>query len=229
MNYNYPSIGQASVKLLEHAGYEVVLANADCCGRPMISKGLLDEAKIRAEANIDALAGYVKQGFPIIGTEPSCILTFRDEYPELIKTENAKLVGENSYMIDEFLSMLHKKGDLNLNFTSNKKQILFHGHCHQKSLIGTAASLEVLNLPANYEAQLINAGCCGMAGSFGYQTENYEVSMDMAELSLQPRVRQADAGEAIAACGTSCRHQIQHGSGLNAKHPTSLLRERCQV
>ena len=228
MNYNYPSIGQASVKLLEHAGYEVVLANADCCGRPMISKGLLDEAKIRAEANIDALAGYVKQGFPIIGTEPSCILTFRDEYPELIKTENAKLVGDNSYMIDEFLSMLHQKGELNLNFTTNKKQILFHGHCHQKSLIGTSASLAVLNLPANYEAQLINAGCCGMAGSFGFEKEHYDISMQIGEQALFPAINHSDDDCEIAVTGVSCRQQVEHGTDRKPRHIAEILAEALQ-
>ena len=125
MNYNYPNIGIATVQLLEAAGYNVILSNTACCGRPMISKGLLNEAKKQAQTNIDILSNYVREGFPIIGCEPSCILSFRDEYPELIKTEDAKLVAENSYMIDEFLAMLNKAGELNLKFSALDKKYYF--------------------------------------------------------------------------------------------------------
>ena len=146
----------------------------------------------------------------------------------MIKTENAKLVGDNSYMIDEFLSMLHQKGELNLNFTTNKKQILFHGHCHQKSLIGTSASLAVLNLPANYEAQLINAGCCGMAGSFGFEKEHYDISMQIGEQALFPAINHSDDDCEIAVTGVSCRQQVEHGTDRQPRHIAEILAEALQ-
>ena len=223
MNYNYPKIGIATVQLLEAAGYNVILSNTGCCGRPMISKGLLNDAKKQAQANIEILSNYVRQGFPIIGCEPSCILSFRDEYPELIKTEDAKLVAENSYMIDEFLAMLNKTGELNLKFSALNKKILFHGHCHQKSLIGTTASLEVLNLPENYKAELINSGCCGMAGSFGFEKEHYDISMQIGEQALFPAINGSDEQYEITVMGVSCRQQIEHGTARYPRHLAEVL------
>lgn len=223
MNYNYPNIGIATVQLLEAAGYNVILSNTACCGRPMISKGLLNDAKKQAQTNIEILSNYVRQGFPIIGCEPSCILSFRDEYPELIKTEDAKLVAENSYMIDEFLAKLNKAGELNLKFSALDKKILFHGHCHQKSLIGTAASLELLNLPENYKAELINSGCCGMAGSFGFEKEHYDISMQIGEQALFPAINGSDEQYEIAVMGVSCRQQVEHGTTRHPRHLAEVL------
>ena len=131
-------------------------------------------------------------------------------------------------MIDEFLSMLHQKGELNLHFTTNKKQILFHGHCHQKSLIGTSASLAVLNLPANYEAQLINAGCCGMAGSFGFEKEHYDISMQIGEQALFPAINNSDDDCEIAVTGVSCRQQVEHGTDRKPRHIAEILAEALQ-
>ena len=177
MNYNYPEIGIAAVELLEAAGYRVQLANAECCGRPMISKGMLEEAAAQARYNVDRLHAFADQGVPIIGCEPSCLLTFRDEYPEFCQDERARKVAEHGYMIDEFLAMLHEKGELDLEFAPLEKKVLFHGHCHQKSLVGTEPSLTALRLPPGYEVELINSGCCGMAGSFGFEKEHYDISM----------------------------------------------------
>ena len=161
--------------------------------------------------------------------EPSCVFTIKDELPALLPGEKSQRLAEHVQMIDEYMLNEHSQGELNLKFKkSGAGKILLHGHCHQKAFNSMDATVSLME-NAGIEVETIPSSCCGMAGSFGYQSENYDVSMDMAELSLLPRVRQADAGEAIAACGTSCRHQIQHGSGLNAKHPISLLREMCQV
>ena len=229
MNYNYPEIGIAAVELLEAAGYRVQLANAQCCGRPMISKGLLDEAAAHARYNVDLLHAFADQGVPIIGCEPSCLLTFRDEYPEFCRDDRthakARKVAEHSYLIDEFLAMLHDKGELELEFTNRSKKVLFHGHCHQKSLVGTAPSLTALRLPPGYEVELINAGCCGMAGSFGFEKEHYDVSMTIGEQALFPAIRDKGAEWEVAVMGVSCRQQVEQGTGRPARHLAEVLRD----
>ena len=229
MNYNYPEIGKAAVELLEAAGYRVQLANAQCCGRPMISKGMLDEAAAHARYNVDLLHAFADQGVPIIGCEPSCLLTFRDEYPEFCRDDRAHAkackVAEHSYLIDEFLAMLHDKGELELEFSNRSKKVLFHGHCHQKSLVGTAPSLTALRLPPGYEVELINAGCCGMAGSFGFEKEHYDVSMTIGEQTLFPAIRDKDAEWEVAVMGVSCRQQVEQGTGRTARHLVEVLRD----
>ena len=189
MNYNYPEIGIAAVEVLEAAGYSVELVNGGCCGRPMISKGLLDQAREQANANIDALYAYAERGIPIVGCEPSCLLTLRDEYPEFIADDRAGTVAENSFLIDEFLSRAHSAGKLDLEFSALNKKVMFHGHCHQKAISGTGDSMFVLNMPPGYEAELINAGCCGMAGSFGFEKEHYDISMQIGGPVPVPRDR----------------------------------------
>jgi len=225
MNYNYPQVGKAAVELLEAAGLNVVLANGGCCGRPMISKGMLDEASARARETVDLLYPYAEQGIPIIGCEPSCLLTFRDEYPELVKNEKSAKVAENSYMIDEFLTMLAEKEELKLRFKDTGKKILFHGHCHQKSLVGTDSSLAALRLPPGNQVELINAGCCGMAGSFGFEKEHYQVSMDIGEYALFPAVNAKGPEWEVAVMGVSCRQQIEHGTGRPTRHLVEVLRD----
>ena len=225
MNYNYPEIGIAAVELLEAAGYRVQLANAECCGRPMISKGLLDEAAAYARYNIDRLYAFADQGVPIIGCEPSCLLTFRDEYPEFCQDERAAKVADHSYMIDEFLAMLQEKGELDLVFTSLEKKVLFHGHCHQKSLVGTGPSMAALRLPPGYQVELINSGCCGMAGSFGFEKEHYDISMAIGEQVLFPTIRESGPEWEVAVMGVSCRQQVEHGTGRPARHLVEILRD----
>ena len=225
MNYNYPEIGQAAVAVLEAAGYRVVLANAGCCGRPMISKGLLDEAAASARRNVDLLYDFAQQGIPIVGCEPSCLLTFRDEYPELVKDEKARTVAEHSFLIDEFLVRLKERGELNLPFKPLPKKVLFHGHCHQKALVGTASSLAALRLPPGYQVELVNAGCCGMAGSFGFEKEHYDVSMKIGGQALFPAVQAKGADWEVAVMGVSCRQQIEHGTGRRARHLVEVLRD----
>ncbi|MCY4367149.1 MAG: FAD-binding protein [Chloroflexi bacterium] len=225
MNYNYPEIGIAAVEVLEAAGYRVQLAEAECCGRPMISKGMLEDAASFARYNVDRLYPFADQGVPIIGCEPSCLLTFRDEYPEFCRDERAVKVAEHSFLIDEFLAMLHERGELDLEFTDLKKKVLFHGHCHQKSLVGTAPSMAALKLPPGYEVELINSGCCGMAGSFGFEKEHYDISMSIGEQVLFPTIRERGADWEVAVMGVSCRQQVEHGTGRPARHLVEVLRD----
>ena len=225
VEYNYPEVGQAATQLLEAAGFEVVLVARECCGRPAISKGQLDIGTTFAQHNIRLLAPYARQGVPILGIEPSCILTLREDYLDLVPGEEASLVAQHVLTIDEFLFQLHQKGELELEFTSAPKQLLFHGHCHQKALVGSAPTLAVLRLPSGYQVQEIASGCCGMAGSFGYEAEHYEVSMQIGSQRLFPAVQAAAADVDIVANGISCRQQIQHATGRQARHLVEVLWE----
>jgi len=225
LNYNDPQIGIATVKILATAGYETILPDKRCCGKPMISKGMLEKAIENARYNIEHLSKYAEQGYPIVGCEPSCMLTIRDDYPELIDDERAKLVAENTYTIEEFLFMLHENGELNLDFNGNRKKILLHGHCYQKALVGTAPALEILKLPPGYEVEEIDSGCCGMAGAFGYEKEHYEVSMGIGEMRLFKAINSQTGEFEVVASGTSCRQQIVDGTGKRAKHPVEVLAE----
>ena len=229
MNYNYPQVGMAAVEVLEGAGFRVVLANSSCCGRPMISKGLLDKSKAHAQRNVDMLYSYAEQGIPIVGCEPSCLLTLRDEYPDLLRQgeahEKAKLVAANSYLIDEFLAMLQDRGELSLEFTDARKKVLFHGHCHEKALVGTRHSIAALKLPPGYQVEEVNSGCCGMAGSFGYEKEHYDISMAVGRERLFPAVQAKDEDWEVAVMGISCRQQIEHGTGRKARHLVEVLRD----
>jgi Fe-S oxidoreductase len=224
MTYNQPSIGRAAVKVLRAAGYSPILVERrKCCGRPLISKGLLKEAKANAGHNIDLLAPYAEAGIPIIGTEPSCLLTLRDEYPELADDPRAGIVAENSFLIEEFIARLQDEGKLNLQFNGNKPdKVLVHGHCHQKALVGTGPTLRMLRL-MGCEVKEVDSGCCGMAGSFGFEVEHYDISMKIGNLRLLPAVRAASPTTAIAAAGISCRQQIAHGAGRVARHPIEIL------
>ena len=225
MNYNYPEIGIACVEVLEAAGFEVELVNAGCCGRPMLSKGLVKEAAQQARDNIDRLYALVEQAIPIVGCEPSCLLTLRDEYPELLQDERAQAVAQGSYLIDEFLAMLQEQGRLELAFQDVPKQIMFHGHCHQKSLVGTASSILVLGLPPGFEVELIDSGCCGMAGSFGFEKEHYEISMKIGEQALFPAINAKGPEWEVAVMGVSCRQQVEHGTNRRPRHLVEVLRD----
>ena len=225
MNYNYPGVGKAAVALLEAAGFKVELADAPCCGRPMISKGMLDAAAANAAHNVSLLHAYAGQGIPIIGCEPSCLLTLRDEYPQLVPGPEAHTVAQHSYLIDEFLVKLRAEGRLELEFNDLEKKVLFHAHCHQRSLAGTAPSLDALRLPPGYQVELVNAGCCGMAGSFGYEKEHYDLSMTIGAQALFPAVNAKGPDWEVAVMGVSCRQQIEHGTGRNARHLAEVLAE----
>ena len=225
MNYNYPDVGRAAVALLEAAGLKVELADAPCCGRPMISKGMLDAAAAHAVHNVALLHAYAGQGIPIIGCEPSCLLTLRDEYPQLAPGPESAAVASNSFLIDEFLVKLKAEGRLGLEFGALEKKVLFHAHCHQRSLAGTASSLNALRLAPGYQVELVNAGCCGMAGSFGYEKEHYELSMTIGGQALFPAVKAKGPEWEVAVMGVSCRQQIEHGAGRPARHLAEVLAE----
>ncbi len=222
-DYNEPQVGIATTELLESLGYRVVLAEKVCCGRPMISKGMLGKAKENARVNVERLYQFAKDGIPILGTEPSCLLTLRDEYPDLLGTEESRIVAENTYLLEELIVKLQREGKLNLEFKETEEKVLFHGHCHQKAAIGTAASVEALSLVPGLKVEVVDSGCCGMAGAFGYEKEHYEVSMDIGERSLFPTVR-ANPESRIAITGFSCRHQVQDGTNRKAEHVVEILR-----
>jgi FAD/FMN-containing dehydrogenase/Fe-S oxidoreductase len=229
ITYNEPEIGKAAVRILEAAGFEVrLIKDRMCCGRPLISKGFLDEARQNADHNVVRLSPFAADGVPIIGLEPSCIATFRDEYPAILRSEAARQVANASFFIEEFLARLAQRGDLNLPLASleMQQQILLHGHCYQKSYDTSSALVEMVKLLPDTEVEEIPSGCCGMAGSFGYEKEHYEVSMACGEERLFPAVRAASQATIIAAAGTSCRAQILEGTGRQAVHPILLLAGR---
>jgi Fe-S oxidoreductase len=221
-NYNTPNVAIAATRFLEKSGYRVLLADKKCCGRPMISKGMLSQAKENAAWNVDKLAPYADKATPIIGLEPSCLLTLRDEYPDFLRTEAAKKVAENSFLLEEFVIREQKAERLRLNATGNHKKVLLHGHCHQKALVGTAPTIAMLKA-AGYEVSEVDSGCCGMAGSFGFEKEHYELSTKIGNRRLAPAVKAAAADVEIVAPGISCRQQIEHLAGRKAKHPAELL------
>ena len=225
MNYNYTNIGIAATEVLELAGFRVILANPVCCGRPMLSKGLMAKAAENARQNVDLLYEHAKNDTPIIGCEPSCLLSLRDEYPELVPGEKSATVARNSYLIDQFLAQLAESDDLGLDFNKTAKKVLFHGHCHQKALAGTGTALRTLRLPPNYQVEDVNAGCCGMAGAFGYEKEHYDISMSIGDMTLFPAVRAKDDSWEVAVSGVSCRQQVESGTGRPARHIIEVLRD----
>lgn len=226
VNYNEPHIGIAAVEVLERAGFRVILAEPRrCCGRPFISKGMLRAAKAAAKYNVAHLAKYADRGWPIVGCEPSCLLSFRDDYLDLVDDERAERVARHTYLIDEFLAKLHDEGRLRLPFNRLEKTLKLHGHCHQKALTGAGATLAALNMVPGYTVTLLNTGCCGMAGSFGYEREHYDLSLKIGEDRLFPAIRASDETVEFVAPGTSCRHQIADGTGRWARHPIEAIRD----
>jgi len=224
--YSEPQVAIAATLILEKAGYRVRLVeDTVCCGRPLISKGFLRKAQHNARQNIAVLSRYVEQGIPVVGLEPSCVLTFRDEYPDLVDDARAEALGRGSFLLEEFLVNRADRGELHLEFTDTSRTILVHGHCQQKALVGVSPTLRVLNLPPNYRAMPIDAGCCGLAGSFGYEKEHYALSMDIGAERLFTAIRNAAPGVEIVASGTSCRQQILHGTGRRARHWAEVLAE----
>jgi FAD/FMN-containing dehydrogenase/Fe-S oxidoreductase len=225
MTYNYPQIGQAATELLERLGFEVLLVPKACCGRPMISKGLAEEARACASRNVEVLKPYVDRGIPVVGCEPSCLLTLRDEYPDLLQGEGVQRLALNSFLIEEFLDHLQASGNLSLKTIPTGRKVLLHGHCHQKAHIGTGALNRCLQRLGGFEVVEIDSGCCGMAGSFGFEAEHYRLSMEIGQRRLFKAVRSERADAEVAASGVSCRQQIEHGTGRRARHPVELLNE----
>ena len=226
-NFNDTDIGIKAVQLLTRLGYEVVIPKHIDSGRTYLSKGLLRKAKTIAIKNVNYLKDIISDKSPLIGIEPSAILSFRDEYPELVGDklkDIATELGKNALMIDEFLKREIENGNITKEqFTDKEQKIKLHGHCQQKAVASTDPTKFLLSFPKNYSVEEISSGCCGMAGSFGYEKEHYEVSMKMGELVLFPAVREAGENVLISASGTSCRHQIKDGTGKQALHPVEIL------
>ncbi len=226
-NYNDTHIGIKAVELLTRLGYRVEMPVHPDSGRAHFSKGLLMPARKLARENVRIFRDLVSAETPLLGIEPSAILGFRDEYPKLVEPtdrEAARELGRHALLIDEFLAAEIQKGNIGPDaFTKQPKRVLLHGHCHQKALSSVDTSAWILGLPENYSVEVIPSGCCGMAGSFGYEKEHYDVSMQIGELVLFPAVRKAAGDTVIAAPGTSCRHQIADGTGRKALHPVEVL------
>ncbi len=228
-NYNDTEMGIVTLKLLFSLGYEVKIIAHKESGRTFLSKGLLDKAKKIATENVTIFENIVNENCVLVGLEPSAILSFRDEYPELLRgemQEKARKLAKNVFTFEEFLAKELDKGNINENqFTNESKTLKLHGHCHQKSISSLVPSKKILSLPKNYSVQIIPSGCCGMAGSFGYEKEHYEVSMQIGELVLFPAIRKMEENNLIVAAGTSCRHQIFDGTKRKALHPAQILWE----
>ena len=227
-DYYHPEVGKAAVDVLEALGYRVVsVERTACCGRPAVSKGLLSKAKQWARQNVDALLPYAERGIPIVGTEPSCLLTFRDEYPDLLQDEASKTVASQSFLLDELISKLAREDEsvAALFRDDLEREVVLHAHCHQKAIVGPEPTLETLRLVPGYKVRLIETSCCGMAGSFGFEKEHYDVSKAMGSLRLFPEVEAASPDAAIAITGVSCRQQIGHFTSRRPRHAVELLAE----
>lgn len=226
-NYLDVEIGKKAIMLLDRLGYEVMEVNHPGSGRPYLSKGLLKEARELARKNVTIFYPLINGDHPLLGLEPSAILSFRDEYIDLLRggeQEQARKIAENTFMIEEFLSKEIDSGSIKAEDLSQEKmKVLVHGHCHQKALSSMTPTMKILKTAMNVEVQMIPSGCCGMAGSFGYEKEHFDVSMQIGELVLFPKVRAANEGTIVLASGTSCRHQIKDGTGKKAKHLVEIL------
>ncbi len=225
-NYDV-QLGKDTYNLLTKLGYTVLTVDNADSGRAQISKGFLSQAKKLANTNINLFKDLVSEEIPLVGIEPSAILTFRDEYLRLFDSVAiAEKLSENVFTIEEFISNEIEKGCITENhFRESEKNIKIHTHCHQKALSNQKATFTMLNIPKNYNVTILNTGCCGMAGSFGYEKEHYKISMQIGETSVFRKIRNLDNNVEISVSGTSCRHQIYDGTKREGKHPVSLLLE----
>jgi Fe-S oxidoreductase len=229
--FSEPSVGSAAIELLEMAGWRVRFEATGCCGRASLSKGLVDQARRMAEGMADRLGAAAAGGMPIVGVEPSCLLTLRDEYLALLPDDpRARVVAAATRLPEELLTeaiatrtLIVPEGN-----SLNGRRILFHGHCHQKAVVGTASTMALLRSIPGAEVLEVDAGCCGMAGSFGFEAEHYQMSMRIGELRLFPAIRAEARDTIIAATGVSCRQQIAHGTGRPALHPLEIIRQVAQ-
>ena len=225
MSYHQTEVGISAVELLESCGYEVILAKAGCCQRPKISHGFLRKAKIAGEKTLRNLDAYIQQGLKVVVCEPGCCSALVDDLPDLIDDEQlGQRIKENVMMIDEFLYSQIQRGELNCSFSSPFTNVLIHGHCHQKALFGTTAMKRLLDRVPEMTVEEVDSGCCGMAGSFGYEKEHYDLSMQIGEERLFPALRSRSNGAAVVACGFSCRHQIADGTDASPLHWTQTIR-----
>jgi Fe-S oxidoreductase len=226
-NYNEVELGKKTVLLLNELGYGVKIPSQIISGRSYISKGMLAFAKKLAQTNVSLLHEKISAEHPFIGIEPSAILSFRDEIPQLVEENqraDALKLKENCLLIDEFLLREIKAGRIDkAAFTDKSEKIVLHGHCHQKSIAGISSTRQVLAFPANYEVELLPTGCCGMAGSFGYEKKHYPLSQQIAKLVLYPRLLASKRNTIIAMNGTSCRHQIKDGIDKEGFHTAEIM------
>jgi Fe-S oxidoreductase len=226
--FTEPSVGRSAIELLELAGWRVRLESAGCCGRASLSKGLVDQARRMAAGMADRLGEAAASGVPIVGAEPSCLLTLRDEYSALLPGDpRAQALAAATRLPEELLVAAIAEGRLILPPENGLRgrRVLFHGHCHQKALAGTTATMALLRSIPGADVIEVDAGCCGMAGSFGFEAEHYELSMSIGALRLFPAVRAEAEETIIAATGVSCRQQIAHGTGRMARHPLEVIRD----
>lgn len=232
-NYNDTHIGIKAIELLNSLGYEVLIPDITESGRTYISKGLIRTAKRIANRNIDHLKGIITPETPLIGIEPSAILSFRDEYPDLATDQNrgaSLAIAQNALLFEEFfMREVRAEKIFKDRFTRDKRVLKLHGHCQQKAVASTGATKEMLSFPENYTIAEIPSGCCGMAGSFGYEREHYDLSMKVGELVLFPEIRRTPDEITLVAPGTSCRHQIYDGTGRRALHPVEVMWEACML
>jgi len=226
-NFHDVDVGITFIRLVHSLSYEVKVIDHEISGRTFLSKGLLRKARKIALRNKHIFSGIVSAEVPLVGLEPSAILSFRDEYPDLVGTGNREASQELAHHVllyDEFIVREMDAGRITSDqFTQQIMQIKLHGHCHQKALASVENSVKMLSLPVNYQVEEIKSGCCGMAGAFGYEKEHYDISMKVGELILFPEIRKTHSATYIAAPGTSCRHQIADGTGRKAYHPVELL------
>jgi len=228
-NYTEVDLGISTISLLSRLGFKVKVVQHPESGRAFLSKGLVKKAKKLAEQNVKIFSSLIDKNNPLVGIEPSAILSFRDEYPDLVSgelKEKALEISRNVHTIEEFLASAVDEGKIKKeHFVSEKKDIYYHAHCHQKSLSSEDFTEKILSIPANFIVHRVPSGCCGMAGSFGFEKEHYQLSMDIGELVLFPAIRKTTERSIIAAAGTSCRQQILDGTGRNALHPVEVLWE----
>jgi FAD/FMN-containing dehydrogenase/Fe-S oxidoreductase len=223
-DYNHPNLGMAATKVLENLGFQVIVPNTRCCGRPMLSKGMMDKAQRNARFNVETVYPYIEQGAKLVGVEPSCILSFQDDYVDLLGGDaKARAVSESTMLVEEFVIYAQEEHGSSLDFKGTAPRTLFHGHCHQKALVGTGPAMEVLRLLPGSDTTEIPSGCCGMAGSFGFEKEHYDMSMRIGEQVLFPAIRAQEGEFVVVSEGVSCRQQIGQGTGRAAKHLVEVL------
>jgi len=224
LEYNYPHIGQAVVKIFEKAGVDLIVLNEKVdSGRPAFSKGMLEKARKLAVQNLEILTPYAEKGIPIVGCEPSVVVMLKKEYRDLVPGSGSDLIAQSALMVEEYLVQEIDAGKISFQFDDQPRRVLYHGHCQQKANFGTEDTIKLLGFLPGCKVEETEAGCCGMAGAFGYEKEHYEFSLEIAELALAPKVRDADLEVIICASGTSCREQIQHTAKREAIHPLELF------
>ena len=223
MEFNYPELGQSAVQVLNGLGYEVIVPNWTCCGRTYIGKGMLRQAKKLAERLVDQFYPLAREGLPIVGIEPSCLLTIKDELRDLVGGPKARQVVDAAMTIDEFLAQHIEGGQWPLSMVEKPMSMKVHGHCHQKAIVGMAPTMKVLKQLPGCDVSLISSGCCGMAGSFGYESEHYDFSLKVGETQLLPAVRATPSSTVLVANGVSCRSQVAHMAERQAKHLVEVV------